>query len=100
MTIKHRGQKDVTVENARKFQEFYGAKPVDPLLASQIAAAQPTLAQSIARHVDQLRAALALGAASTVSSIKDRELHRGVTAKLTKEELSKIRFINFENEVA
>jgi hypothetical protein len=97
MTIKHRGAKDKRVENARKFQDFYGATPVDPLLASQISSSRPTLTQSVLRHVEQLKHALVLGASTTVSAISDRDLYEGVKAKLTKEELSKIRFVNFEN---
>ena len=99
MTIKHRGAKDSRVERARKFQDYTGARVVDPLLASQIASTQPSLAQAVKRHVDQLKHALELGAATTVSAIADRELFLGVKAKLTKKELAKIRFVNFENEV-
>lgn len=99
MTIKYRGAKDTRVENARKFEDYTGAKPVDPVLASRVEASRLSLTQEIKRHVTQLKQALEFGAATTISAITGRELYLGVKAKLTKKELAKIRFVNFENEV-
>jgi hypothetical protein len=93
--IKHKGQKEGRAERALEFENFFGVRAVDPQLASQISAIQPTLAQMIQKHVEQLRGSLLFGANSVISAITDRDLYEGVKAQLTDEELSKIRFVNF-----
>lgn len=96
MSIKPRGQKEGRVERAQKFSDFYGVTPVDPLLSSQIAAARPSVKQAVMRHVEQLKGSLLFGASTVISAISDKDLYEGVKKKLTEDEISKIRFINFE----